>query len=232
MKKPALIPILACSVYFVACTSSTDESTPANNSEVLHKTELASSIKPTGKYQIKSGKYTTKSKNEMMSMAMDNYTITYFDDYGNKELTENVTKMEMSGHTIETHNFSLIKEQIIYSWDADKKTGTKYSIKDLMNKNIDYEALGEDMKKQYNYKELGMETILGRECKKISVEISPGVGSVACIWKGITMRSETSVSGTQMITEVTDLQENVTIDGLKLEIPANITFTELKMPGK
>ncbi|MBC8046280.1 MAG: hypothetical protein H7Y00_05750 [Fimbriimonadaceae bacterium] len=236
MKQFILLPMLVCSVYFIACKSSSNESNTANISENKVKIELASSETSTGKYQIKSGMYTTRSKNDMMSAAMDNSTIVYFDDYGNKELTENISKIEMSGHKMETHSFSLTIDKMIYNWDADKKTGSKYNIEDMMNnmmnKNVDYEAMGEELKKQYNYKELGTETILGKECKKISVEVTKGSTAVACTWKGITMRSETSMGGMQMIIEVVDLHENATIDASKLKVPSDVTFTEMKMPGK
>lgn len=221
----------ACVIMY-ACSSSTEKTSDDKPASSEAKTELTSAQNITGKYQIKSGTYKTKAQNSVMTAGIDTYTLVSFDDYGTKELTETVTKVEMANVKQETHNYSLMLGDMIYSWDAGSKTGTKFSISSMLDKNVNYEKLSEELKKQYKYKELGTETILGKECKKISVEIQAGAGAIVSTWMGIPMRSETTVSGMQVISEVTELDENASVPASAFEVPADITFTEMKMPGK
>ncbi|MFI5171855.1 MAG: hypothetical protein ACHQFW_05665 [Chitinophagales bacterium] len=227
MKKLILPSLLAITICFSSCNS---EKKTENGEENGNETTV-SSENGKGKYQIKSGNFTTKAQTQMMGSGMDTYTITYFDDYGAKELTESVTKMDMGGMKMETHTYSLVKDQTMYSWEQGKTTGTKYNFSDMM-KNMNYETFSEEMKKQYNYKELGTETVLGKTCKKISVEIQKGSSATVCTWKGISMRSEVNVAGMPMTMEVTELNENASTDASKFEIPSDVTFTEMKMPGQ
>jgi hypothetical protein len=232
MKKHVLILATVCIASFSACTSAAKEKTSdtADTKSASAKTNAVEGIN--GKYQIKSGRYVTKANNNPVGVAMDTYTIVYFSDYGKKELSETVTKVEMGTIKQETHNFSLLLEDMIYNWDAATKRGSKYSIKDILDKNINYETLSDELKKQFKYTELGKETILGKECNKISVEVQPGATAILCHYKGIPMRSEANVMGTKIVTDVTELEENINIPADKFNIPSDVTFLDVQMPGK
>jgi hypothetical protein len=232
MKQFITYSVFAWLCIGTACNSSSEKKENSGASDSKENISLTSGETPSGKYQIKSGRYKTKSQNTVMTAGIDSYTLVSFDDYGKKELTETVTKVEMTGIKQETHNYSLMLADMIYNWDAGSKTGTKYSISGMLDKNVDYEKLSDELKKQYKYQELGTETILGKECKKISVEVSPGAAAIVHTYKGIPMRSEANVGGMKMITEVTELDENAGIAASTYEVPADITFTEMKMPGR
>ncbi|MFN0275411.1 MAG: hypothetical protein ACKVPJ_06690 [Chitinophagales bacterium] len=232
MKQSFTLAVFAFLLGMASCSSSsTKETNSTDSSENSDKMASSSDDGVMRKYQVKSGMYVTKSMNNPMGVAMENTTITTFDDYGKKEHTENISKVEMSGIKQETHSYSLMLGDMIYNWDAGSKTGTKYSITGMLDKNMDYEKLSDELKKQYKYEELGTETILGKECKKISVEVTPGAGAISHTYKGITMRTEASVGGMKMINEVTELQENITVDGEKFKVPSDVNFTEMKLPG-
>lgn len=184
----------------------------------------------TAHYTIKSGIYTTRSKSPQMpaEMPMESYYTTYFDDFGEKELTENTMKMDMGTQKMEMHNFTLTRNSVVYSWKQGESQGIKYTIGDLADAK-NYEALSAEMRTKYNYKELGTETIMGKECKKISLDMPNSAGSaVVSTWQGINMRMEMNINGMPVTTEVTELQENALIPSEKFEIPADVTFSEMK----
>ena len=171
------------------------------------------------KYEIKSA-IITKSV-EMMGQKIDG--IQYIDDYGVKESM--IIKMPMQGVPGSFLRMQTInKGDTVITANLELKTGNKIA---LPEKPVNYLKITEEVKEKYKMKELGQEDIAGKPCKKYSLEVSQAgqqVSVTTWVWKGIVLKSVTSVSGMTMTEEATDVQENVKIDAENLTIPKDVTI--------
>ncbi|HNV98348.1 MAG TPA: hypothetical protein PKL06_03190 [Chitinophagales bacterium] len=230
MKTRITIVLLISIFAFSACSSDNKKQGEGDEVAVSADDEQGKASE-NGRYGIRSGMYTSKTTQTGAPAEMDITTIVYFDAYGEDELTETVTKISVAGYNNETRAYSLRKGMMMYSWNDGQTTGTKMDISTMMDKNMNYEALSEDMKKQFNYKEIGNETILGKKCKKISMEMEQGAKVEVSTWKGIPMKSVANMMGITATIEVTDIQENPSGVADKLAVPKGITFSELTYPA-
>lgn len=182
------------------------------------------------KYDLKSAIVT--SKTNMAMAGGDMTTILYFDDHGEKYATENINKMSMMGQTMETHSKTIMKDGYIYTWNVGEKTGNKMKLDMMKNgENFDYKKMSKEMMDQMKIKKTGTDNVQGKKCDVYEMNDESMTGKYY-IWDNITMKSETSISGMTVTTEVTDLKENASIPASTFEVPGDVAFTEMSMPAK
>jgi hypothetical protein len=184
---------------------------PANNeTSVTTKSEKQN-------YTIKSGivEYTTKMMNMDVSQTL------YFDDYGAKKST--VMAMDIMGKTVTT--ITITKDGYVYSFNPDKKTGTKTAVKSKQDTNIDFKNLSKEMEQKMNLKNLGKENFIGKNCDKYSIDYTDmQMKGTFLVWEGIALKTDVKVSSTTMLVIAKKIQENAVIAANQFEVPADIKF--------
>lgn len=170
---------------------------------------------PVKKYELKSG--IVKNVSNVMGQKIE--TMLFFDDYGALETTKTKTAIPGRGE-IEITTIS--------------RDGKSYIINPLMKPslqeiplanedNVNYLAISEAIKAKFNIEELGTEDLDGRTCKKYSQTIEQmgmKVKATLWVWKGLTLKTVTSIQGMEMVTEAVEIQENAYILPITFELPA------------
>jgi len=172
------------------------------------------------KYGIKSGYVEMDVKNNFINVPIKSNI--YFDKYGDLEMTEEKSEMEMMGQKIITHTRRITRDGFIYTIDMIKKTGTKVKINSFAELNsFDFSKYSEDILKKWNIKILPEATVLDKKCKVTSFESSTMKGTVY-VWQGINLNSEISISGMEMKSKATKLETNIPVKKDLFEVPAGI----------
>ncbi|MBC8549370.1 MAG: hypothetical protein H8D23_06935 [Candidatus Brocadiales bacterium] len=150
---------------------------------------------------------------------MNNGTETvYIDDWGRREAIYKKFSTKLMGIDIERNFMTLITEngKWVYNIDLNSKTAIK------MN-NIGFKALqgnsGSNMDVAIGAMKIGTEEILGKVC---DVWKKGYPYSMAWMWKGIALKKDQDVAAMGVVTEATEIQENVTIPEDKLIIPSDV----------
>ena len=157
------------------------------------------------RYGIKSGSY--KTEMDMMGQTITN--TTYFDDYGAKEVTAmNMMGMEMT---------QLMKDGTMYLINKGEK-----SVQEMPGReSINYLDLTDEVIAKNKIKEIGKETIAGKECAIYTAEISQ-MGQTAkatvSVWNGLVMKSSIDMGGFAMTQKVVEVNEGP-VDAALFEVP-------------
>lgn len=229
------LPVLACNnnkeedknkVGAENTTATGDKVTTENNEETT-----ATAAETEGSFGIKSAKVVTRTT---MPQNMGYSTATlYFDDYGNTRFTEIVTSLKMQGAKTPAKKYNLHKDMYLYTWEEGKTTGTKVNFthaKEFANTN--YEKMADDVLAEMKVKKGGTENFLGKTCNVLEFNSeTTGIGKLLT-WKNIPMLSDMLVMGQKVLAEVTELDENATIDASKFELPEGVEFKELSFGNK
>ncbi len=177
-------------------------------------------------YGVKSGIITMS----MDMMGQEIVTETYFDDYGKK--TAQVS--DFGGQKSRTITVDGAQVRI----DDAAKTATKMpSFGGMMGggmgrPQINWNKLTDQVKKENNIKELGKETIAGKECTKYSMTMDMmGNQMVQNIWiyKGITLKTAMDSDMGSFGQTATKFQENVEIKADMFTVPAGVKIEEMDM---
>ncbi len=180
------------------------------------------------RYGIKKGILVSESINSN-NQAKGTLTL-HFDDYGDKEYTIARSETGVNGIIKIREQHSLIIGEYLYTWDAETKKGTKYKYAEILDPlKLSKEDFTEDMKKQFNYKEIGTDTIIGKPCDVISLSFNGNHGKMYN-WKNIILKSEARSQGLQVVTQATSLDESPKFGRYLFDLPEGIEFTEFIMP--
>lgn len=176
------------------------------------------------RYKIKSA-IVTYEISGMQSGTID----LYFDDYGVNEASYENTLLEMFGVTQETKTVNYLQGYWQYNLNLTTNTGTKTKntmLEQIVNnaENADLEEVGMEMLVAMGGQKVGDEEFLGRNCEIWEIE---SMGTTVWIWNGISLKSETNMMGITMNRVATSIDENAVVPAEKLEIPDNVTFTEV-----
>lgn len=194
-----------------ACKGGNEQQTADNNIDgSISDAGSAANPAVINRYLIKSGCILYKG-----SMGV-NQTL-YFDNYGAVE----VFATEMDLGTVKTKVTQIRKEGYQYSFAEGQKTGQKTK---WITNDINYSKLDPELLKRYKLKDLGTETILGKKCRKYSLETGNTPATV-WIWGNIMVKTFTKMGNSDMIIEATKIEE-APVDAAVFEIPSNVTFTE------
>ena len=160
---------------------------------------------PAKKYGVKSGTVTVI--NDMMGEKIEN--TSYFDDYGAKEVTE----MSMMGMKMK----QLSLDGKMYIINEEQKQVQEMPAQESVN----YLNLTPEVIAKYKVKEVGKETVAGKECIKYTAEISQ-MGQTAkaevSVWQGYAMKSKIDMGGFGISTEVKEFKEGP-VDAKLFEVP-------------
>ena len=170
-------------------------------------------------YEVKSGIVT-------MEMDMMGQTVVQeicFDDYGAKKATiSNFGGNKMRMLVIDGSNVMVN--------DAEK-TATRMPMMG-QGETVNFLNLDEKTVKKYKVKELGTETVAGKECKKYSITVfMMGQPQKQTVWvyKGITLKSSASSDFGEMVQVATKVQENVEIPASTFTLPEGVEVQEMDM---
>jgi len=159
----------------------------------------------TGRYGIKSGSY--KTEMDMMGQVITN--TTYFDDYGAKE----VTSMSMMGMEMT----QISKDGKMYMVNKGEKSVQEMPARETVN----YLNLTDEVIAKNKIKEVGKETVAGKECTIYTTEVSQ-MGQTAkatvSVWNGITMKTNIDAGGFNIVTKVVEVTEGP-VDAALFEVP-------------
>jgi hypothetical protein len=209
------LALLSTATLLFSCKSKTSETTSLteNLTEAVAET-------PKGKYAIKSG--IVEYKTQMMGMEMKQ--VLTFDDYGKKEVTEMIA--EMMG--VKIHTVTLRKDGFIFSYDMEKKTGTKKPVPTMDNTNIDFQNLTKEMVTNMNLKKEGTEEFLGKTCEKITIDYTEmEMKGTYLVYKGVALKVDTDMGAMKMNLLAEKFEENPSIPAEKFEVPADIKIQEI-----
>ncbi|MBQ6176198.1 MAG: DUF4412 domain-containing protein [Bacteroidales bacterium] len=157
-------------------------------------------------YGIKSG--TIKVEMDMMGQTIP--STIYFDDFGAKQATSiNMMGMEMT---------QINKDGKMYLVNKGEK-----SVQEMpqQQEQINYLNLTDEVKAKYKIKEVGKETVAGKECTTYTVEVSQmgqTVKTTVSVWNGIAMKTVADAGGFSMSQKVTEVKE-APVDAAIFEIP-------------
>ena len=156
-------------------------------------------------YGIKSG--TIKTEMDMMGQTITN--TTYFDDYGAKQ----ATSMSMMGMEMT----QISKDGKMYMINKGEK-----SVQEMpAQQSINYLNLTDEVIAKNKIKEIGKETVAGKECTIYTAEISQ-MGQTAkatvSVWNGIAMKSVIDAGGFSITQKVVEVTEGP-VDAALFEIP-------------
>ena len=163
------------------------------------------------KYEIKSGIVTTVTE----VMGQKSEVVSYFDDYGAMEAAKSKVTVPGQG---ELEIASITKDGKMYMVNYTAKQVQEMPLPESIN----YLAITDEQKAQYKIEEAGTEMLGDKECKKYTEEISQ-MGQTAnvtvWVWKGYALKTVTSISGMQIVAEVTEFEEDAFILPQTFEIP-------------
>ena len=172
--------------------------------------------------------YTVKSGIVTMEMDMMGQKIVqevYFDDYGAKQ----ATLSDFGG--MKSRNIVVDGETVMVN--DDEKTAMKMPMMG-QRETVNFSNLDEKTIKKYKVKELGTETVAGKECKKYDVTLfMMGQPQKQTVWvyKGITLKSSSKSDFGDMNQTATKIQENVEIPASMFTLPAGVKVEEMQMGG-
>ncbi len=157
------------------------------------------------KFGIKSGSFTMVS--EVMGQKVESKN--YFDDYGN--LQASVTSafgMELSTISRDGKTYMV-------------NTAAKQVQEMPAQESINYLDLTDEVIAKYQIKEVGSDTVTGKECIKYTMEVSQ-MGQKAhitvSVWNGIPMKTITSANGMDASVTVTEFTE-CEVDTTLFDVP-------------
>ena len=170
-------------------------------------------------YEVKSGIVT-------MEMDMMGQKVTqqiYFDDYGVKQATVGNFGGRKSRNIVVDGSTVMVND--------DEKTAMKMPMMGQQER-VNFLNLDEKTIKKYKVKELGTETVAGKECKKYEVTLfmmgQPQKQTV-CVYKGITLKSTSKSDFGSMDQVATKVEENVTIPASMFTVPEGVKIEEMNM---
>ncbi len=222
MKKHIILfSLFSFSLALGSCSKKQETAATDSTANVTTTAAPASTTQPVtaGKYKLKSAIVT--STMEMPSLKQHSTEVLYFDNYGAQEAKE--TTGDIMG--IKMHTLTFSKDGYTYHIDLENKTGTRTK-GGVVSADMDYSHLTPKLEAEYNIKKEGTEEVAGKTCDVYSMDSKMMKGRVSS-WQGIPMHMDAAVSGMQMKSTVTSIEENAAIPADKFEVPAGITVKEM-----
>lgn len=182
-----------------------------------------------GKYEIQ--KAIVETQTDLFGISTTN-TQLLFDDFGNKHKQITNNKTNISGENFETTTYTLINDEYIYTWESDKKNGTKISLKDnendILANRFNFKKVDEDFRKKYQLQELGKEIIAGKKCTVYTLQIDKSKIKYF-IWKNIPLSFELEMDNKKILSKLINLEENPSFSKSEFDVPKDIIFEEMSL---
>ncbi len=179
---------------------------------------LAQNLK---RYEFKSGKVVYQS-----SGSLTGTETMYFDNYGMLEVKNTKSSLEMMGIKRVTDAKVIMKDKWVYSIDnttgeANRMENPIYS---MFPEGGDLEKAGEEMMINMGGKNVGTETILGKECEIWEIK---KLMSKVWVWKSIPLKSEVNMMGISINQIATSVEVDIDISPDEFKIPEGIKFKDM-----
>ncbi len=229
--------LLSTLILLPGCSKQSDSAKPENS------VESVSNSTPK-RYELQSGIVTYEP---MVIMGIKSVSTLYFDDYGRREARETVTDSNMMGMKVHEKKVVITDGDFMISYEAEKivngkdetsKVATKTDIRKIKEMAMQMGgSIGEEMKKDFDYREEGSEVIAGVTGTKYSVALNREKKDqrvYGVLYKKIALKTE---MGTITV-KAAKIEENVTVPSTIFEVPAGYTIKEVDLekemagPGK
>lgn len=198
-------------IFIIACSKTEEKKVEGTDQQTVTTQEAPQPV-VNQRYGIKSGVI-------FYNAPMDTKQELYFDDYGAKEVS--ITSIDLG--IAKSKTIEIRKDGFSYSYEEGKTEGTKRAY--YAAASTDYSKADPKTLERYKVKDLGTETIAGKDCKKFSAEFG-GSPIVSWTWNNILIKSVTKMGGTDFVIEATKIQDG-SVDSKMFELPAGVTFKEM-----
>lgn len=207
--KNLLFFILAL-MLIIACSKNEEKKVEGTDQQTVTTQEAPKPV-VNQRYGIKSGfiQYTAP---------MGTNQELYFEDYGAKELF--ITSIDLG--VAKSKTIEIRKDGFSYSYEEGKKEGTKRA---WYTSDMDYSKADPKTLDRYKVKDLGTETIDGKECKKFSAEFGK-TPILTWSWNNIMVKSVTQMGGKDFVIEAVKIQDT-SVDPKMFELPQGVIFKEM-----
>lgn len=209
MKK--LLFTLFALVFIIACSKTEEPKVESTDQQTTTTTQEAPQPVVSQRYGIKSG---VIFYNAPMGAKQE----LYFDDYGAKEVFITLVDLGIA----KSKSTEIRMDGYTYKFDNDKKEGIKTK---WYTNDFNYSKPDPSLMERYKVKDLGIETIGGKQCKKYSAEFG-STPITTWVWNNIMVKSITKFGGKDMVIEATKIEET-SVDPKIFELPADVTFKEM-----
>ncbi|MCH9813531.1 MAG: hypothetical protein K0U47_06255 [Epsilonproteobacteria bacterium] len=171
------------------------------------------------RYDVKSGIIEYTISGSMNIMGMSSKTSgegkIIFKDWGVLEKSEQTTSTTTMGRTQTTEESTLIKEGKIYTIDHNEKVIVEIDPASMQETDKqDMQKMGKEMLKKMGGKQIGDGKVLGYKC-----EIWEVMGSKMWIYKGIPLKTEANIMGTNQTMIAKSAKFNLLISDKKFTLP-------------
>ncbi len=144
--------------------------------------------------------------------------VVYIDDWGRREAIYKKITTKMMGVDLERNYMTLITENGKWIYNIDLNSGTAIKMDETSFKSLAGNT-ERNMDNTIGATKIGTEEIVGRVC---DVWKKGYPYSMAWIWKGVALKKDQDVAAMEVVTEATDVQENVSIPEDKFTIPPGV----------
>ncbi len=144
--------------------------------------------------------------------------VVYIDDWGRREAIYKKITTKMMGVDLERNYMTLITENGKWVYNIDLNSGTAIKMDETGYKSLAGNT-ERNMEDTIGATKIGTEEIAGRVC---DVWKKGYPYSMAWIWKGVALKKDKDVAAMSVITEATEVQENISIPEDKLTIPPGV----------
>ncbi len=228
MKRTAALLLLSTLTLLPGCSKKTDSAKPGS------AVEPSSSSTPR-RYELQSGIVTYEP---MVLMGIKSVTTLYFDDYGRREARESVTDSNIMGMKSHEKKVDITDGDFMISYEAEKivngkdetsKVATKTDLRKFKEMAMKMGAeIGEQMKKDFDYREEGSEVIAGVTGTKYSVSLNREQKDqrvYGVLYKKIALKTQMGAITVKAAT----IEENVAVPATKFEVPTGYTIKEVDL---
>lgn len=207
-----LLFLLFALTFLFACSKKEDQKVESTDQQMATTEEAPPPPVVNNRYGIKSGII-------FYDAPMNTKQELYFDDFGTKEVS--ITSIDLG--VAKTKSIDIRKDGFSYTYEEGKTEGTKKSW--YAPASTDYSKADPKSIERYKIKDLGTETLAGKECKKFSAEFG-GSPILSWTWNNILIKSVTKMGGKDFVIEATKIQDG-NVDSKIFELPAGVTFKEM-----
>lgn len=151
-----------------------------------------------------------------------------FDRWGLREATLTEVEVKAGGMSFPSKTETILDGEFTYALNRDANTATK-TLNTLLtqitatHKTKDLEQIGENTLVEMGAKKTGTQMFLGKKCDVWKVT---KLGTTMLVYNGLTLKSDTEMSGMKVIREATKFEENAKVSEDKLTVPSKMKVTE------
>lgn len=175
------------------------------------------------KYPMEKGVIYQKSE----TMGIVSEPVIYFDKWGEWEVTETTTTIEMMGQKMVDRQIEITKGKDYWKIDLEKKTGVHFNRPPAISPmGMDMEKISKEMLGEMDIELIGEETFLGYPCKKYRLKSDKNsLGMEYLLYGNLMMKMKGEAMGMPVATEIIRI-ESVTPPADKFEIPEDVEIID------